>query len=53
MQTVFPPSDYYGSSAPPAPMSGRRAVPLPTGWLPTAQTGTTGGSHVHHEPIDG
>jgi hypothetical protein len=52
MQAAFPPPDYYGSSVPPAAMSGRRAVPLPGSRPLPGQTGTAGGSHVHHEPFD-
>jgi len=53
MRTAFPPSDYYGPSAPPRDhrrATRRPAAPGPDG---RTQTGTRSGSHVHHQPIAG
>jgi hypothetical protein len=45
MWTAFPPSDYYGGSAPPDGNSRRRACPPPR-W-PRGGRAPSGGSHVH------
>jgi len=47
MWTAFPPSDYYGGSAPPTAFDGRRACPIRIGGGPAAD-----GSHVHYRPVD-
>jgi hypothetical protein len=50
--TAFPPSDYYGDSAPPCdpqPTAGLPATGLAGRWGGRSQDG----SHVHHEPVDG
>ena len=54
MQTAFPPSDYYGSSAPPRRhrQATRRPAAAGPGW-PGRRREPRGGSHVHHQPIVG
>ena len=51
MWTAFPPSDYYGSSAP--PWGHQPTAGLPAAALAARREGRSqGGSHVHHQPVD-
>ncbi len=52
MWTAFPPSDYYGPSAPPS--SRQQTACLPADGLAGRKGGgLDGGSHVHQQPVDG
>lgn len=52
MWTAFPSPDYYEHSAP--PWGHQPTVDLPATTLAVQQGGRSqGGSHVHHQPVDG
>jgi hypothetical protein len=53
MHAAFPRSDYYGPSAPPLAISGRRAFPPRPRPAGRSTPGTRSGSHVHHLSIAG
>jgi hypothetical protein len=52
MWAAFPPSDYYGDSAPPCDQPPTAGLPA-TGLAGRREGRSQGGSHVHHEPVDG
>jgi hypothetical protein len=51
MWPAFPTSDYYGPSAPPTVIGGRRAYPPCPAWPADPGREQRDGSHVHHEPL--
>jgi len=50
--TALPPADYYGDSAPPCDHQPTAGLPA-TGLAGRREGRSHGGSHVHHEPVDG
>jgi hypothetical protein len=52
MRTALPSLDYYGDSAPPCDPQPTAGLPA-TGLAGRREGRSQGGSHVHHEPVDG